>query len=137
MHSRRYRVHQRIVPSYGRDRVWLAGDAAHLNSPTGGMGLNGGIHDAFELSAGLVDVLRKSAPLGRVQLYDRRRRPIAAEQILAQSDRNRSRMRERDPGKRLEILEGLQALTRDREKLYAYMLKTSMIEGLRQAAAIG
>ncbi len=134
--KRPYRVHQRIVPQYGRGRVWLAGDAAHLNSPTGGMGLNGGIHDAFELTAALIEIIGRNAPLERLSLYDRRRRPIAREQILAQSDRNRARMRERDDTRRREILAGLQTLTRDREQLYAYMLKTSMIEGLRQAAAI-
>jgi 2-polyprenyl-6-methoxyphenol hydroxylase-like FAD-dependent oxidoreductase len=134
--KRPYRVHQRIVPRYGEGRVWLAGDAAHLNSPTGGMGLNGGIHDAFELSAALIDVLVKGADISRITLYDRRRRPMAREQILAQSDRNRARMRERDDTKRREILSGLQALIRDRNQLYAYLLKTSMIEGLRQAAAV-
>lgn len=134
--KRPYRVHQRIVPRYGDGRVWLAGDAAHLNSPTGGMGLNGGIHDAFELTTGIIEVARKGARLDRVELYSRRRRPVALEQILAQSDRNRARMRERDDTKRREILAGLQEIARDREKLYAYMLKTSMIEGLRQAAAI-
>lgn len=134
--KRPYRVHQRIVARYGEGRVWLAGDAAHLNSPTGGMGLNGGIHDAFELAAALIEVICKSAPLARIDLYNRRRRPVAREQILAQSDRNRARMRERDDAKRKEILAGLQAITRDRDQLYAYMLKTSMIEGLRQAAAI-
>src|SRR5690606_5469745 len=36
-----YRIHQRIVPRYCIGRVALAGDAAHLNAPTGGMGLNG------------------------------------------------------------------------------------------------
>ena len=133
---RPYRVHQRIVPRYGEGRVWLAGDAAHLNSPTGGMGLNGGIHDAFELAAALIDVLKGGKGPERLSLYDRRRRPVAAVQILEQSDRNRARMRERDPHKRREILSGLQALTRDREKLRDYMIKTSMIEGLRQAAAI-
>ena len=134
--KRPYRVHQRIVPAYGEGRVWLAGDAAHLNSPTGGMGLNGGIHDAFELTAAIIDVVNKRAPLDRLALYDKRRRPIAREQILAQSDRNRARMRERDDTKRREILVGLQAMMRDREQLHAYLLKTSMIEGLRQAAAI-
>jgi 3-(3-hydroxy-phenyl)propionate hydroxylase len=134
--KRPYRVHQRIVPRYGEGRVWLAGDAAHLNSPTGGMGLNGGIHDAFELAGAIGDIIVKGAPLERLHLYDRRRRPIARDQILAQADRNRARMRERDDTKRREILAGLQALTRDRNQLYAYMLKTSMIEGLRQAAAV-
>ena len=134
--KRPYRVHQRIARRYGEGRAWLAGDAAHLNSPTGGMGLNGGIHDAFELSAAIVDVLRKSAPLDHLRRYDRRRRPVAAEQILAQSHRNRARMRERDATARQAILRDLQTLAGDRERLLAYMLKTSMIEGLRQAAAI-
>lgn len=133
--ARPYRVHQRIVPRYRVGRVALAGDAAHVNSPSGGMGLNGGIHDAFALAEALVAILRDGARLDRLDLYERRRRPVAAEQILAQADRNRARMRERDPQKRLEILAGLQAITRDRAKLKAHLLRTSMIEGLRLAAA--
>ncbi|MCC6007850.1 MAG: FAD-dependent monooxygenase [Rhodobacteraceae bacterium] len=136
MEKRPYRVHQRIVPSYRVGRVALAGDAAHLNNPSGGMGLNGGIHDAFELSAALGDMLRRGAGLSRLDLYDRRRRPVAREQILAQADRNRARMRERDPAKRREILAGLQAIAADREKLHAHLLRSSMIEGLRLAAKV-
>jgi 3-(3-hydroxy-phenyl)propionate hydroxylase len=136
LEQRPYRVHQRIVASYVHGRVLLAGDAAHLNSPAGGMGLNGGVHDAFELAAALTDVLRRGAGPERLDLYDRRRRPIAKEQIIAQADRNRARMREKDPAKRRELLAGLQAVTRDREKLRAHLLKSSMIEGLRLAAAI-
>lgn len=133
---RAYRVHQRIVPTYRVGRVALAGDAAHLNSPAGGMGLNGGLHDAFALAAALTDILRRGAPLeGRLDAYDRARRPVAAEQILTQADRNRARMREKDPARRREILADLQAITRDRERLRAYLLKSSMIEGLRLAAA--
>ncbi|MBS7701320.1 NAD(P)/FAD-dependent oxidoreductase [Chelatococcus sp. YT9] len=134
--KRPYRVHQRIVPSYVHGRVVLAGDAAHLNSPSGGMGLNGGIHDAFELAAALTAILQDHAPLDRLDLYDRRRRPIARDQILAQADANRARMREKDPEKRREILANLQAITRDPERLYAHVLKSSMIDGLRLAAAI-
>jgi 3-(3-hydroxy-phenyl)propionate hydroxylase len=134
--KRPYRVHQRIVASYRRGRVALAGDAAHLNSPSGGMGLNGGVHDAFELAAALTDILRKGASDARLDLYDRRRRPVAKEQIIAQADRNRARMREKDPTRRREMLAELQAITSDRQRLYAYLLKSSMIEGLRQAASI-
>jgi 3-(3-hydroxy-phenyl)propionate hydroxylase len=47
---RPYRVHMRIVSDYRVGRVLLAGDAAHVNSPSGGMGMNGGIHDAFNLT---------------------------------------------------------------------------------------
>jgi 3-(3-hydroxy-phenyl)propionate hydroxylase len=129
-------VHQRIVPRYRIGRVALAGDAAHLNSPAGGMGLNGGIHDAFALAEALGAILREGAATSLLDRYDRRRRPVAAEQILAQADRNRARMRERDPEKRREILAGLQAIAADREKLKTHLLRSSMIEGLRQAARV-
>lgn len=133
---RAYRVHQRIVPAYCRGRVALAGDAAHLNSPSGGMGLNGGLHDAFELAGALVDMLRRGAPVERLSLYDRRRRPIARDQIIAQADRNRARMREKDHDKRTGMLAELKAICADRERLRSYLLTSSMIDGLRQAAAI-
>ena len=136
MEKRPYRVHKRIAPHYYRGRVALAGDAAHLNSPSGGMGLNGGVHDAFELAAALRDV-RVGAPLAeRLDLYERRRRPVALEQIIAQADANRARMREKDPAKRREILANLQAIAADRERQEAHLLRTSMIAGLRQAAAV-
>jgi 2-polyprenyl-6-methoxyphenol hydroxylase-like FAD-dependent oxidoreductase len=136
LEKRAYRVHQRIVPTYRVGRVALAGDAAHLNSPSGGMGLNGGIHDAFELVEAIADILLKENPIKRLDLYDRRRRPVARDQILAQADRNRARMREKSPEKRREVLSELQAITADRERLRAHLLTSSMISGLRQAAAI-
>jgi len=134
--QRPYRVHMRMVETYRRGRMLLAGDAAHLNTPAGGMGLNGGIHDAFELASALVDVLRGGASADRLDLYDRRRRPIAREDILAQADRNRARMRERDPERRLATLRDLQAITRDRERLREFLRRSSMLEGLARAAAI-
>ena len=129
-------MHQRIVNQYRCGRVALAGDAAHLNSPSGGMGLNGGIHDAFELALALSDILHKGVSEKRLDLYDRRRRPVARDQIIAQADRNRARMREKDPARRLEMLAELQAITNDRRRLYGYLLRSSMIEGLRQADAV-
>ncbi len=134
--KRPYRVHQRIVSRYVDGRMALVGDAAHLNAPSGGMGLNGGIHDAFELSEALAAILLENAPLARLDLYDRRRRPIARDQILAQADANRARMRERDMGRRREILRGLQAITADPERLRAHLRRSSMIEGLCMAAEI-
>jgi 3-(3-hydroxy-phenyl)propionate hydroxylase len=136
MERRPYRVHKRIAPHYFRGRVALAGDAAHLNSPSGGMGLNGGLHDAFELAAALRDVRAGAPSPQRLDLYQRRRRPVALEQIIAQADANRARMREKDPAKRREILAGLQAIAADRKRHAAHLLRTSMIAGLRQAAAV-
>ncbi len=132
---RPYRVHQRIASSYGVGRVWLAGDAAHVNSPAGGMGMNGGVHDAINLAEKLVQVLR-GEPASLLQLYEQQRRPVALDQILKQADANRARMRERDPALRLTALRKLQAIASDPAALRAHLLRTSMIEGLRQAAAI-
>ena len=132
---RPYRVHQRMAASYGAGRVWLAGDAAHLNSPAGGMGMNGGVHDALNLAAKLVRVINGESA-GLLQLYERQRRPIALDQILKQADANRSRMRERDPALRLAALRKLQAIADDPVALRTHLLRTSMIEGLRQAACV-
>jgi 3-(3-hydroxy-phenyl)propionate hydroxylase len=136
LETRPYRVHSRIVPHYHRGRVALAGDAAHLNTPSGGMGLNGGIHDAFDLAAAFRDIRGGAPHTQRFELYQRRRRPVVLEQIMAQSDANRARMREKDPVKRREILSGLQAIIADRDRLVAHLLRTSMIAGLRQADAV-
>lgn len=132
---RPYRIHQRIVADYRRGRLLLAGDAAHLNSPSGGMGMNGGIHDAVELAATLAPVWRGEAAPDLLDRYTRRRRPVAEREIIAQADRNRARMRERDPERRAALLRDLQATAADPAKARAHLLRSSMIAGLREAAA--
>lgn len=133
--SRPYRVHQRIVDDYRDGRVFLAGDSAHLNSPSGGMGMNGGIHDAFSLVEKLAAVWRGGDP-AMLDRYCRQRRPVAETAILQQADRNRKRMTERDPNARAKALAELQAITGERARARDYLLKSSMIEGLRQAETI-
>jgi 3-(3-hydroxy-phenyl)propionate hydroxylase len=135
LETRPYRIHKRLAATYRKGRVLLAGDAAHLNSPSGGMGMNGGIHDAFSLCEKLIAVLQDGADDSLLERYERQRRPIAEEEIIQQAHRNRSRMQERDPARRRAMLDDLQRLTDDPEKLKAYLLKSSMIDGLRRAAA--
>jgi 3-(3-hydroxy-phenyl)propionate hydroxylase len=132
---RPYRIHMRIADRYREGRVLLAGDAAHVNSPSGGMGMNGGIHDAFELVTTLIDVLN-GAPVAHLDRYTRRRRPIAEQEILIQADRNRARMQERDPAKRRAMLTELQCIAADPKRAREHLLRTSMIAGLRRAAII-
>ncbi|MES2056542.1 MAG: FAD-dependent monooxygenase [Pseudomonadota bacterium] len=135
LETRAYRIHMRIVDSYRAGRVLLAGDAAHVNSPSGGMGMNGGIHDAFELVDTLAQVWHGTddAILDR---YTRRRRPVAEAEILGQSDRNRARMQERDIARRREMLADLRRIADDPVACREHLLKSSMIAGLRQAATI-
>jgi 2-polyprenyl-6-methoxyphenol hydroxylase-like FAD-dependent oxidoreductase len=135
LETRPYRIHRRLAARYRHGRVFLAGDAAHLNSPSGGMGMNGGIHDAFSLAEKLVAVLQERADERVLDRYERQRRPIAEEDIIQQAHRNRTRMQERDPERRRLIFAELQRTAEDPQKLKSYVLKSSMIEGLRRAAA--
>lgn len=132
---RPYRVHMRIVASYNRGRMVLAGDAAHINSPSGGMGMNGGVHDAFNLSAKLLRIW-EGASLDLLDLYTRQRRPVAEEEILGQAHKNRARMQERDQDRREEMLAEQQRIASDPERARARLLQSSMITGLERAAAI-
>jgi 3-(3-hydroxy-phenyl)propionate hydroxylase len=132
---RPYRVHQRIASHWRRGRMLIAGDAAHLNNPKGGMGMNGGIHDVFELAACITEIHQGAAP-ETIERYEARRRPVVRDDIIGQADQNRSRMWEPSLEGRRKMLADLQALAADRERCYRYLLKTSMIEGLRRAATL-
>jgi 2-polyprenyl-6-methoxyphenol hydroxylase-like FAD-dependent oxidoreductase len=131
---RPYRIHRRIAERYRAGRVFLAGDAAHLNSPSGGMGMNGGVHDALNVADKLARVWQGESET-LLDRYEAERRPIALEEIIAQADANRARMQERDPARRRELLAGLQAIAADPARCREHLLRTSMIAGLRSAAA--
>jgi 3-(3-hydroxy-phenyl)propionate hydroxylase len=133
--KREYRVHQRIVPGYNHGRILLAGDAAHLNSPSGGMGMNGGLHDAHNLTEKLNDIWR-GGDLALLDLYSRQRHPVAKNQIIEQADQNRKRMTEKSPQKRREHFAALEAIAADDDKCRAFLIRSSMIEGLEMAAGI-
>ncbi|MFI4999790.1 MAG: FAD-dependent oxidoreductase [Reyranellales bacterium] len=134
-HRTLYRVHQRIASNYRAGRVLLAGDAAHLNNPLGGMGLNSGIHDAVNLADTLTAVWR-GANDALLDRYTRQRRPIALEHVDAQSRRNKAFLEERDPGMRRRSLDEIRRIAEDPQAAYLYVRKAAMIDSLRQAAAL-
>ena len=133
--KRIYRVHHRVADHYRRERFFICGDAAHLNSPKGGMGLNGGIHDAF-LLADLLSKVNNGEDSSILDRYERQRKPIAQDEIIAQADANRSRMNTNDPVKRLAHLHKMQEIAGCPDKSHAFLLKSSMIAGLRRATTI-
>lgn len=133
--KRAYRVHQRIADIYRSGRLFIAGDAAHLNSPKGGMGMNGGIHDAFSLCDKIIAVLKGADP-AVLETYERERRPVALEDILGQADANRARMNETDTDARRAALRNLQEIAADPKRCHAFLLRSSMIDGLRKAAQL-
>ena len=127
VHRSLYRVHQRVATRYRVGRVFLAGDAAHINNPLGGMGMNGGLHDAWVLCKKLV----AAADLDR---YEAERRPVAIDYINANTARNRKLMAERDPQARKRAQDEMCRIAADPSAAKAFLLKSSMIETLRRAA---
>ncbi len=77
----RFNIHHRIVRTFRKGRVFLAGDAAHIHSPVGGQGMNTGIQEAFNLGHKLSFVLQENLDesLSEILLehYESERMPIA------------------------------------------------------------
>jgi 4,5-epoxidase len=76
-----FRFHRRVASAYRRQRLFLAGDAAHIHSALGGQGMNTGIGDAFNLGWKLVSVIRGSASDRLLDTYGEERRPVAADVV--------------------------------------------------------
>jgi 3-(3-hydroxy-phenyl)propionate hydroxylase len=129
-HRTAYRVHEKVAQRYRVGRVFLAGDAAHVNNPLGGMGMNGGIHDAFNLAEKIVKVWR-GAPVETLDRYERQRRKVALDVVQQTTLRNRSILNSKDPAARAAYYEELRRTAEDPGKHKAYVLRTSMIQSLR------
>jgi 3-(3-hydroxy-phenyl)propionate hydroxylase len=131
-----YRVHQRVAATYRKGRVFLAGDAAHLNNPLGGMGLNGGLQDVLSLVPRLADVWHGRKSAAALDGYEAQRRPEAIHAINAITARNKKMMEERDPAVRQRNLREMAEIASDPKRAYDYMLETSMIASLRRCGMI-
>ena len=110
--------------------LFLAGDAAHVNNPLGGMGMNGGIHDAVNLATKLAEVWA-GAPLELMGRYERQRRKVALDTVQAQTLRNRQMLRERDPDARRAFHDELRATVDDPARHRAYVMRSSMLQSLQ------
>ena len=130
-----YRVHERCVDRFRVGRVLLAGDAAHLNPPSGGMGMNGGIHDAMNLTGKLLRVI-SGADDSLLDVYDRQRQTLASQRIIPQASANRARMATTDLDAQRDKLEHYRAIAADEQRCRDYLLQASMITGLREAMNI-
>lgn len=69
--------HALVAQRLQQGRVFIAGDAAHLFTPTGGLGYNTAIEDAVNLAWKLTSVIRGQAPLALLDTYEAERRPLA------------------------------------------------------------
>jgi 3-(3-hydroxy-phenyl)propionate hydroxylase len=136
VHRNLYTTHQRVATTFRKGRALLAGDAAHVNNPIGGMGLNGGIQDAVNLCEKLLPVLLDGAPDRLLDLYDLQRRTVAVEFVQEQSIANKKRLEAADPEVRKRNLDELRAIAADPERSRQFLLRTSMIASQRRAAGL-
>jgi 3-(3-hydroxy-phenyl)propionate hydroxylase len=134
--SNLYVVHQRVAKKFRAGRAILAGDCAHVNSPIGAMGMNSGIHDAFNLAEKLTKILRREVGEEVLDRYERQRRHVALQHTQAQTIRNKRLLAEKDPAVRKRNHDELRRTAEDPKLARAFLLRSSLIESLREAERI-
>lgn len=137
-HRTLYKVHQRVAETYRvGERVLLAGDAAHVNNPLGGMGMNGGIHDVISLGEKLVQILAHGSAMDPLlDLYDLQRRGICLDFIQARTKENKRIMEAKDKTMQEQRRDRFRKLAESQEAMDEYLLESAMIRSLEQAAQI-
>ena len=134
-HRTIYRVHQRVADRFLVGRVVLMGDAAHINNPLGGMGMNGGIHDAVLLGASLAAMLRGDVDAGRLEHHAELRRSLAIDYVRRHTHENAQSLAAPDGAARQRALDQMAARAADPEAARAYMLQASMINAVEAMRA--
>ena len=118
VHLNLYNVHQRVAKQFRKGRVFLCGDAAHVNNPIGGLGLNSGIHEAWDLAQLL-------SGDGDLDAYEQRRRPLNIKYVQEQTVANKKRLEERR-------LDELREAAADPARHKAFLMRASLLESVRQ-----
>ncbi|MEE3000367.1 MAG: FAD-dependent monooxygenase [Pseudomonadota bacterium] len=136
VHRNLYQVHQRVATKYREKNVLIAGDAAHINNPLGGMGMNFGFHDAFNLTEKLNEIWSNNASEDLLDLYERQRRTVASEYLQAQTIENKKNLERKNQADREQFFDELRDIVSDEKKQRKYLRRVAMIEGVERAAAI-
>jgi 3-(3-hydroxy-phenyl)propionate hydroxylase len=134
--SNLYVVHQRVARKFRVGRALLAGDAAHVNSPIGAMGMNSGIHDAINLADKLIAITRNASDDNVLDRYERQRRHVAVAHTQAETIRNKRLLAERDPAVRRRNHDALRRTAENPELARKFLLRTALFESLREADAV-
>lgn len=136
-HRTIYRVHQRVATTFRVNRVLLAGDAAHLNNPLGGLGMNSGIHDVWNLTDKLLQIFQQGGNADALlDLYDRQRRTIMNEFVQTQTIKNKKALETSAENRQSQAESEMARIVGDREARRNYMLEQSMHNSLKRAEAL-
>jgi 3-(3-hydroxy-phenyl)propionate hydroxylase len=136
-HTTLYRVHQRVAKQFRLGRAFLAGDAAHINNPLGGMGMNGGIHDAVNLTSRLAAVYNNESNQADLDRYDLQRRLVTIESVQSQTIQNKRDLEAQSEEDQKAFRDRLRSIASDRDERRRYLERVSMIASLRRAAELG
>lgn len=133
-HRTLYSVNQRVAETYCKGRVVLVGDACHINNPLGGMGMNGGIHDAFNLGERLVRVARdESDHVDEFLEYDNQRRNLAVKFVQEHTIQNKKLMESTDTEVQQKRQRFLMETAADPAAAREFLLERAMINCLRES----
>lgn len=136
VHRTVYRVHQRVAENFNFGRAFLVGDAAHLNNPLGGFGMNSGIHDAWNLHEKIGDALDNGHDAALFEKFDRQRRAVTHSFIQAQTIQTKRFLEYSDGERHAERLNEMRDTAADDVKRREFILRQSMIQSVRDAEAI-
>jgi 2-polyprenyl-6-methoxyphenol hydroxylase-like FAD-dependent oxidoreductase len=117
-----FRINYRVTRHYRHGRTLLAGDAAHVHSPVGGLGMNTGIQDAYNLGWKLALVARGRAPQSLLETYERERRAVAEDVIEVT----------RSMTEHLEVFRELPPAERERLYTHAFVPEAERLRSARQ-----
>ena len=127
LHLNLYAVHQRVAKNFRKGRVFLCGDAAHVNNPIGGLGLNCGIHEAWDL-AGCLNRIFTDEDASTLDTYEARRRPLNIKYVQEQTIANKKRLEERDPVQRARRFADLREIADDPKRHKAFLMRAALLE---------
>lgn len=136
-HRTIYRMHQRVARRFRDGRVVLVGDAAHLNNPLGGFGMNSALHDVRNLCGKLIAILHEGGDVDALlDHFERQRRTVMQEFIQAQSMRNMKTITMTQDGKLEANERELSDIAADPVRRREYLLRQSMYSAMAREAEI-
>ncbi len=129
-HSNIYRVHRRVASSFSRGTTFLVGDAAHVNNPLGGLGMNSGVLDAYFLSQRILGHLLDGKPYSHVEAYAAIHRDLALNVVGKQTNYNWVSLRESDEEARAAQQRELAAVVADPDRAKEHVRGSALLSAL-------